>query len=82
MTRIRPVGIYTAYHRTCGHVVGVCNSRKAAQQVIDVLPVRIRQGMRIKAGASQEEIRATMAGTRCSTCDIAIAMKEATGASE
>jgi len=53
----RPVYMFTVYHRICGHVLGITNSRASALQLIDALPVRIRHGMRIRAGATDHRYR-------------------------
>lgn len=59
---------YVIYHKDCGHPICVFNDRSMAERMLTNFTVIGRWGLRIRSGASDEDLVAIMRGQRCETC--------------
>lgn len=65
-----PRTMYATYHRSCGHVIGVSNSRTLARQTVAAMfDQAAARHFRIRV-ATDEDIAATLRADRCAVCTV------------
>jgi hypothetical protein len=62
--------LYVTYHQHCGHVLGVSAERSHCEAALTALTTHGRWGWRIRAGGSDPDLKALLAGERCASCSL------------